>query len=121
MARVKRGVAAHRRHKKVLAQVKGHYGTNNRLYKRAHESLMHALFYAYRDRKNRKRTFRQLWIIRINAAARINGIGYSRFVQGLKAANIEIDRKMLADLAVRDPEAFTAIVDLAKKHVPAQA
>ena len=121
MARVKRGVAAHRRHKKVLSQVKGHYGTNNRLYKRAHESLMHALFYAYRDRKNRKRSFRQLWIIRINAAARINGLAYSRFIQGLKAADVIIDRKMLADLAVRDPEAFTAVVDVAKKHLPAQA
>lgn len=121
MARVKRGVAAHRKHKRVLAQVKGHYGTNNRLYKRAHESLMRALAYAYRDRKNRKRAFRQLWIIRINAAARMNGIQYSRMIQGLKAANVSIDRKMLADLAVRDPEAFTAIAELAKKNVPAQA
>ncbi len=121
MARVKRGVAAHRKHKRVLAQVKGHYGTNNRLYKRAHESLMRALAYAYRDRKNRKRAFRQLWIIRINAAARMNGIQYSRMIQGLKAANVSIDRKMLADLAVRDPEAFSAIAELAKKNVPAQA
>lgn len=121
MARIKRGVTAHRRHKRVLAQVKGHYGTSNRLYKRAHESLMHALAYAYRDRKNRKRSFRQLWIIRINAAARLNGIPYSRFIQGLKAANVIVDRKMLADLAVRDPEAFTAIAEIAKKNVPAQA
>src|SRR6187402_1604977 len=82
MARIKRGVTAHRRHKRVLAQVKGHYGTNNRLYKRANESLMRALAYAYRDRKNRKRTFRQLWIIRINAAARINGVPYSRMMEG---------------------------------------
>jgi len=119
MARIKRGVAAHRRHRKVLAQVKGHYSTNNRLYKRAHESLMHALQYAYRDRRNRKRDFRRLWIIRINAGARINGITYSRLIQGLKAANVAIDRKMLADLAVREPEAFTAVVDVAKQHLAA--
>lgn len=116
MARVKRGVAAHRRHRKVLAQVKGHYSTNNRLYKRAHESLMHALQYAYRDRRVRKRDMRRLWIIRINAAARINGITYSRFIQGLKAANVAVDRKMLADLAVRDAAAFAAIADVAKQH-----
>jgi len=119
MARIKRGVAAHRRHRKVLAQVKGHYSTNNRLYKRAHESLMHALQYAYRDRRNRKRDFRRLWIIRINAGARINGITYSRLIQGLKAANVAVDRKMLADLAVREPEAFTAVVDVAKQHLAA--
>lgn len=116
MARVKRGVAAHRRHKKVLAQVKGHYSSNNRLYKRAHESLMHALMYAYRDRRTRKRDFRRLWIIRINAAARINGISYSRMVQGLRAAGITIDRKMLADLAVRDAAAFSAVASIAKQH-----
>jgi len=119
MARIKRGVAAHRRHRKVLGQVKGHYSTNNRLYKRAHESLMHALQYAYRDRRNRKRDFRRLWIIRINAGARINGITYSRLIQGLKAANVEVDRKMLADLAVREPDAFTAVVDVAKQHLAA--
>jgi large subunit ribosomal protein L20 len=116
MARVKRGVAAHRRHRKVLAQVKGHYSTNNRLYKRAHESLMHALQYAYRDRRTRKRDFRRLWIIRINAAARLNGITYSRFIQGLKAAGVAVDRKMLADLAVRDAAAFTAVAEIAKQH-----
>ena len=116
MARVKRGVAAHRRHKKVLSQVKGHYSTNNRLYKRAHESLMHALMYAYRDRRARKRDFRRLWIIRINAAARMNGIQYSRFIQGLKLAGVEIDRKMLADLAVRDAAAFSAVAEIAKTH-----
>jgi len=119
MARVKRGVTAHRRHKKVLAQVKGHYSTNNRLYKRAHESLMHALQYAYRDRRNRKRDFRRLWIIRINAAARLNGVTYSRLIQGLTLAGVGLDRKMLADLAVRDPQAFSAVVDVAKQHVPA--
>lgn len=116
MARVKRGVAAHKRHKKVLAQVKGHYSTNNRLYKRAHESLMHALMYAYRDRRNRKRDFRRLWIIRINAAARLNGINYSRLIQGLRTAGVVIDRKMLADLAVRDAAAFSAVADVAKAH-----
>jgi large subunit ribosomal protein L20 len=116
MARVKRGVAAHRRHRAVIAQVKGHRGTNNRLYKRAHESLMRSLAYAYRDRKARKRDFRRLWIIRINAAARMNGIPYSRFIQGLKAANVEVDRKMLADLAVRDEAAFAAVAEVAKQH-----
>jgi large subunit ribosomal protein L20 len=116
MARVKRGVAAHKRHKKVLEQVKGHYSTNNRLYKRAHESLMHALMYAYRDRRNRKRDFRRLWIIRINAAARLNGINYSRLIEGLRIAGVKIDRKMLADLAVRDAAAFTAVADVAKQH-----
>jgi len=119
MARVKRGVTAHRRHKKVLAQVKGHYSTNNRLYKRAHESLMHALQYAYRDRRNRKRDFRRLWIIRINAAARLNGLTYSRLIQGLTLAGVGLDRKMLSDLAVRDPQAFSAVVDVAKQHIPA--
>jgi large subunit ribosomal protein L20 len=117
MARVKRGVTTHRRHKKVLAQVKGHRATNNRLYKRAHESMMHALMYAYRDRRNRKRDFRRLWIIRINAAARQNGLPYGRFIQGLRSAGVEVDRKMLADLAVRDAAAFSAIVDVAKQHV----
>jgi large subunit ribosomal protein L20 len=119
MARVKRGVTTHRRHKKVLAQVKGHRATNNRLYKRAHESMMHALAYAYRDRRNRKRDFRRLWIVRINAAARQNGLPYGRFIQGLRLASVEIDRKMLADLAVRDAAAFSAVADVAKQHVQA--
>jgi large subunit ribosomal protein L20 len=120
MARVKRGVTAHKRHKKVLAQVKGHYSTNNRLYKRAHESLMRSLAYAYRDRKNRKRDFRRLWIIRINAAARLNGLPYSRFMNGLTLAGVAVDRKMLADLAVRDPAGFTAVVDTAKQTLAAK-
>ncbi len=115
MARVKRGVTAHRRHKKVLAQVKGHRATNNRLYKRAHESLMHALQYAYRDRRVRKRNFRQLWIIRINAASRLNGITYSRLIHGLTAAGVQVDRKMLAVLAVRDAAAFSEIAEVAKR------
>ncbi|MGH2559847.1 MAG: 50S ribosomal protein L20 [Thermomicrobiales bacterium] len=117
MARVKRGVVTHRRHKRVLAQVKGHYGTNNRLFKRAHESLMRSLAFAYRDRRTRKRDFRRLWIIRINAASRMHGLPYSRLMQGLKLAGVQVDRKMLADLAVRDDAAFAAIVDVAKQHV----
>jgi large subunit ribosomal protein L20 len=121
MARVKRGVAAHRRHKKVLAQVRGHYSTNNRLYKRAHESMMRSLMYAYRDRRNRKRDMRRLWIIRINAAARMNGISYSRFIEGLSRAQVGLDRKILADLAVRDPRAFAAIAEIAKGHAGGQA
>ncbi len=119
MARVKRGVAAHRRHKKVLAQVKGHYGTNNRLFKRAHESMMRSLAYAYRDRRNRKRDMRRLWIVRINAAARLNGLSYSRLIQGLTLANVAVDRKMLADLAVRDAAAFSAVVAVARQALPA--
>jgi large subunit ribosomal protein L20 len=119
MARVKRGVAAHRRHKKVLAQVKGHRGTNNRLYKRAHESLMHALAYAYRDRRNRKREMRRLWIIRINAASRLNGLPYSRLIQGLTLAGVAVDRKMMADLAVRDETGFADLVRIAKQALPA--
>jgi large subunit ribosomal protein L20 len=121
MARVKRGVTAHRRHKKVLDQVKGHRGTNNRLYKRAHESLMHALYYAYRDRRTRKRDMRRLWIIRINAASRINGLPYSRLIQGLALAGVAVDRKMLADLAVRDAPAFADIVQVAKQALPTAA
>lgn len=120
MARVKRGVTAHRRHKKVLAQTKGHYGTNNRLYKRAHESLMRSLAYAYRDRRTRKRDMRRLWIIRINAASRLNGLTYSTFINGLNLAGVKVDRKMLADLAVRDATAFSAIADTAKQALAAK-
>lgn len=119
MARVKRGVTSHRRHKKLFAQVKGHYQTNRRLTKRAHESLMRSLAYAYRDRRNRKRDFRRLWIIRINAASRLNGLPYSRFIQGLTLAGVKIDRKMLADLAVRDEAAFADIVAVARQALPA--
>ena len=114
MARVKRGVTAHKRHKKVLAQVKGHYSTNNRLYKRAHESLMRSLAYAYRDRRVRKRDMRRLWIERINAASRQHGLPYGRLIHGLKSAGVEVDRKVLADMAVREPAAFAAIVETAK-------
>ena len=115
MARVKRGVTAHARHKKVLAQTKGFYSANNRLYKRAHEAMMHSLAYAYRDRRNRKRDFRRLWIVRINAASRLNGLSYSMLINGLTQAGVKVDRKMLADLAVRDPQTFSAVVDVAKQ------
>ena len=120
MARVKRGVTAHRRHKKVLAQVKGHYSTNNRLYKRAHESLMRSLAYAYRDRRTKKRDMRRLWIIRINAASRLNGLSYSTLINGLNLAGVKVDRKMLADLAVRDAAAFSAVVSAAKQALAAR-
>jgi large subunit ribosomal protein L20 len=119
MARVKRGVAAHRRHRKVLLQVKGHRGTRNRLYKRAHESMMRSLQYAYRDRRNRKRAMRRLWIQRINAASRLNGLSYSRLIQGLTLAGVTVDRKIMADLAVRDEEAFAALVTVARQSLPA--
>lgn len=111
MARVKRGVTAHAKHKKVLAQTKGHYGANNRLYKRAHESMMRSLAYAYRDRRNRKRDFRRLWIVRINAGARALGISYSKLTAKLRLAGIGLDRKILADLALNDPGGFKAVVD----------
>lgn len=120
MVRVKRGVAAHARHKRVLARAKGYYGTRNRLFKRANEAVMKAGIYAYRDRKARKRQFRRLWITRINAAARINGLPYGRFMQGLRLANIEVDRKMLADLAVHDGTAFAQIVDMSRAALPAE-
>jgi len=118
MARVKRGVAAHRRHRNVLKQVKGHRGTRNRLYKRANESLMHALQYAYRDRRVRKRDMRRLWIQRINAASRLNGLPYNKLIHGLNLAGVEVDRKVLADIAVRDEEGFAAIVQVAKNATP---
>ncbi|MFN8534029.1 MAG: 50S ribosomal protein L20 [Dehalococcoidia bacterium] len=113
MARVKRGVTARRRHKKVISQTAGHRGGRHKLFRRANESLLHALAYAYRDRRDRKHDFRRLWIVRINAAARQNGTTYGRLINALKQAQITIDRKMLADLAVRDPGAFTSIVKTA--------
>jgi large subunit ribosomal protein L20 len=114
MARVKRGVTAHHRHKRLLHDSEGRTGSNSRLVKRSHEALLHAMAYATRDRKQRKRDMRQLWIIRINAAARLNGITYGKLIAGLKAANVEIDRKMLADLAIRDQATFSKIVALAQ-------
>lgn len=115
MARVKRGVAAHRRHKRLLESAEGRRGTKSRLVKAAREANLHALAYATRDRKARKREMRALWIVRINAAARIHGVTYGTFVAGLKRANIAIDRKILADLAVRDANAFGAVVEATKR------
>jgi large subunit ribosomal protein L20 len=114
MARVKRGVTAHKRHKRLLNDAEGRKGTKSRLVEPAREALLHALAYATRDRKQRKRQMRQLWIIRINAAAREQGVTYGQFVHGLKKADIQIDRKILADLAVRDSATFGRIVELAK-------
>ena len=114
MARVKRGVAAHRRHKKLLNQAEGRRGTRSKLIRPAREALIHALVYAYRDRRDRKRDMRRLWIQRINAATRQHGMPYGRFIAGLRSAGIEVDRKMLADLAIREPAAFEAIVTRAK-------
>ncbi|WP_027859444.1 50S ribosomal protein L20 [Marinobacterium jannaschii] len=114
MARVKRGVIARRRHKKVLKQAKGYYGARSRVFRVAKQAVIKAGQYAYRDRRQRKRQFRALWIARINAAARINGLSYSRFIAGLKKASIEIDRKVLADLAVHEQAAFAAVVEKAK-------
>ena len=114
MARVKRGVQAHRRHKKILARAKGYYGARSRVYRVAFQAVIKAGQYAYRDRRQKKRQFRALWIARINAGARVNGLSYSRFIAGLKKASIEIDRKVLADLAVNEKAAFAAIVEKAK-------
>jgi large subunit ribosomal protein L20 len=114
MARVKRGVQARRRHKKVLKQAKGYYGARSRVFRVAKQAVIKAGQYAYLDRRQRKRQFRALWIARINAAARINGLSYSRLIAGLKKASIEIDRKVLADLAVHEQGAFTAVVEKAK-------
>jgi len=114
MARVKTGYTRRRRHKKVLKITKGQYGTRSKLYRRANEARLKSLWYAYRDRRNRKRDLRRLWITRINAASRQNGLSYSRFIHAMKKAEIKINRKMLADLAVRDPQAFSAVVEQAK-------
>ena len=114
MARVKRGVTAHKRHKRLLHDAEGRKGTRSRLVKPAREALLHALSYATRDRKQRKRQLRQLWIIRINAAARQNGVTYGALIAGLRKANIGLDRKILADLAVRDTATFGPIVELAR-------
>lgn len=110
MTRVKRGVMVRKRHKKLLKQAKGFRGSRSRHYKVAHESVMQALSYAYRDRRVRKRQFRRLWIQRINAAARLNGTTYSRLMNGLKIAGIDLDRKILADMAVHDPQGFSGVV-----------
>ena len=112
--RVKGGFVTRRRHKKILDMTKGQWGSRSKLFRRANEAMMKSYFYAYRDRRNRKRDFRRLWIARINAATRQHGMSYSNFIHGLKLANVRLDRKALADLAVRDETAFAAVVDVAK-------
>ena len=118
MARVKRAVHAKKHHRAVLEQAQGYYGNKSRSFRAANEQVMHSMQYAYRDRRARKGDFRQLWIQRINAAARANGMTYNRFVQGLKVAGVEVDRRMLAELAVADEAAFSALVEVAKKALP---
>src|SRR5438309_5278811 len=113
MPRVKRGVAAHKKHKKVLQMAEGHRGTRRRLFRRAHESVMHSMAYMYRDRRTRKRDMRRLWITRINAAARIHGVTYSELMHAIHVADIQVDRKILAEMAVNDHTAFNALVKLA--------
>ena len=117
MARVKRGVVAHARHKKVLKQAKGYYGARRKVYRVAKQAVIKAGQYAYRDRRTRKRQFRRLWIVRINAAARQFGLSYSRFMDGLNKAGIEVDRKVLADLAVHDIAAFGVLAEKAKEKL----
>ncbi len=118
MARVKRAVNAHKKRRTVLDQASGYRGQRSRLYRKAKEQTLHSNVYAYRDRKKRKGDFRKLWITRINAASRSHGLTYNRFIQGLKAAGVEVDRKNLAELAVSDPAAFAALVDTAKAALP---
>jgi large subunit ribosomal protein L20 len=113
LPRVKRGVTSHHRHKRILAMTRGHRGTKHRLIRRATESMMHSLSYAYIHRRERKGDMRRLWIMRVNAACRARGITYGRFIDGLRKAGVEINRKMLADMAVREPESFTRLVTLA--------
>lgn len=121
MPRVKRGVTARARHKKVLAKAKGYYGARSRVYRVAKQAVIKAAQYAYRDRRNRKREFRALWIIRVNAAVREQGMSYSSFMNGLKKAAIQIDRKVLADIAVHDKAAFMALVETAKASLAVAA
>ena len=120
MARVKRAVNAHKKRRTTLELASGYRGQRSRLYRTAKEQLLHSLNYAYRDRRARKGDFRQLWITRINAAARQNGMTYNRFIQGLRVAGVEVDRKILAELAVSDPTAFAALVAVARENAPAQ-
>jgi len=117
MPRVKRGTMTHKRHKKVLDRAKGYWGGRSRLFKTAKEAVMHAMQYAYRDRRNRKRDFRRLWIARINAACRAQGITYGRFIEGLKKSGVELDRKMLSEIAINDAQAFSRLVEQAKAKV----
>ena len=118
MARVKRAVNAHKKRRVILERASGYRGQRSRLYRKAKEQVTHSLVYSYNDRKKRKGDFRKLWIQRINAGARANGLTYNRFIQGLKAAGVEVDRKILADLAVNDVPAFVALVETAKANLP---
>ena len=117
MPRVKRGVTARHRHNKLLELTKGHRATKHALYRRAHESVLHSLSYAYAHRRERKGDMRALWIARVNAASRANGLNYGQFIEGLKKSGVEINRKMLADMAVREPEAFASLVTTAKAGI----
>jgi large subunit ribosomal protein L20 len=119
MARVKRAVNAHKKRRVVLERASGYRGQRSRLYRKAKEQQLHSMTYAYRDRKDRKGAFRRLWIQRINAAVRAEGLTYNRFIQGLKLAEVDVDRRMLAELAVSDPAAFTALVQVAREALPA--
>ena len=119
MARVKRAVNAHKKRRVTLERASGYRGQRSRLYRKAKEQVTHSLVYSYRDRKTKKGDFRKLWIQRINAACRAQGMTYNRFIQGIKAAGVEVDRKILADMAVNDPATFTAMVELAKANLPA--
>ena len=121
MARVKRAVNAHKKRRVVLEQASGYRGQRSRLYRKAKEQVTHSMGYAYRDRRARKGDFRRLWIQRINAGARANGMTYNRFIQGLKVAGVEVDRRMLSELATNDAVAFGALVELSRANVPAQA
>ena len=112
--RVKRGTVRRRRHKKVIKSVKGQWGTRGSLFKRSNEAMMKSYWYAYRDRRTRRRNLRRLWIARINAASRANGMPYSQFIHGLKLANVDLDRKVMADIAVRDEDAFAKLVEVAQ-------
>ena len=118
MARVKRATNAHKKRKVVLERASGYRGQRSRLYRKAKEQVLHSMTYAYRDRKDRKGNFRRLWIQRINAAARANGMTYNRFIQGLREAGVEVDRRMLAELAVADEAAFAALVEVARNALP---
>jgi large subunit ribosomal protein L20 len=120
MPRVKRATHAKKKHKKILELAKGYYGAKSRSYRAAKEQVMHSLAYAYRDRRARKRDFRKLWIARINAAARLNGLSYSHFINGLKLAEIEVDRKILAEMAINDPAGFAKLAELAKDKLSSQ-
>jgi len=117
MPRSRAKVSAHKRHKKVLKFTKGQYGARSKLFRTANEAMLHSLFYAFRDRRNRKRDFRRLWITRINAASRLSGLSYSRFIHGLKLADVQVDRKVLADIAVHDAETFGKLAELAKAQL----